>query len=84
MDLVLWAFGAQHWLYKAPKDFTVPPSIHSDTYERLGLIRRKYVAGSELDHYAGKVETELDYWYAFSSYAVRFLRACHGPKLQND
>ena len=84
MDLVLWAFGVRHWHYRAPKDFAVPPGVDSDTYERLGLIGRKYVAGSQFDRSDLKVETELDYWYVFTSYGVRFLRACHGPYVRMD
>jgi len=83
MDLALWAFGIARW-HRAPTDFTVPPGVHSDNYERLGLIGRKYVAGSEFDRSYQKVETELGYWFVFTSYAVRFLRACHGPAPQNE
>jgi hypothetical protein len=77
MELVLWAFGARD--YRGPKEFYVPAGVYPDTYERLGLIRSTYEVRSRFDGYEAKVSSEVDGWYEFTQYAVRFLDACHGP-----
>jgi Abortive infection alpha len=76
-ELVLWAFGPRS--YVGPKEFVVPPSVYPDTYERLGLIRRNYKVNSYFDGFEAKVSSEVDGWYEFTEYAIRFLDACHGP-----
>jgi hypothetical protein len=76
-ELVLWAFGARS--YVGPKEFDVPPSVYPDTYERLGLIRRNYKVNSYFDRSEEKVSSDVDDWYEFTEYAIRFLDACHGP-----
>jgi hypothetical protein len=76
-ELVLWAFGARP--YAGPKEFDIPAGVYPDTYERLGLIRRTYTVNSSLDNWDGKVSSEVDGWYEFTEYAIRFLNACHGP-----
>jgi hypothetical protein len=76
-ELVLWAFGAKSYI--GPKEFDIPPSVYPDTYERLGLIRRTYTVSSSFDASDEKVRSEVDGWYEFTEYAIRFLDACHGP-----
>lgn len=76
-ELVLWAFGARSYI--GPKEFDIPPSVYPDTYERLGLIRRTYTVKSRFDRSDEKVSSEVDGWYEFTEYAIRFLDACHGP-----
>jgi hypothetical protein len=76
-ELVLWAFGSRHYI--GPKEFDVPPGVYPDTYERLGIIRRTYKVDSNFDVGGAKVSSEVDYWYEFTEYAIRFLDACHGP-----
>jgi hypothetical protein len=77
MELVLWAFGVRN--YGRPKEFDVPPGVYPDSYERLGLIRSNYKVQSWSEGILTKVSPELDGWYEFTEYAVRFLDACHGP-----
>ena len=90
MTLAPWAFGGGR-SPAGPKEFDVPPNVYPDTYVRLGLIRREYgVSGSvdkreilngyydEVDRHQ-EVNAEVDSWYEFTEYAVRFLDACHGP-----
>jgi hypothetical protein len=76
-ELVLWAFGARH--YAGPKEFDIPAGVYPDTYERLGLLRRTYTVNSSFDAWDAKVSSEVDGWYEFTEYAIRFLDACHGP-----
>ena len=79
-DVVPYAFGGGWGIHRpARTGFVVPSGVHPDTYERLGLFSRKYVAGSSYDHYDFRFETEIDHWYVFTGYAVSFLEACHGP-----
>lgn len=86
MTVAPWAFGG--FRFNGPEKFDVPPSVYPDTYERLGLIRRNFEVSSSFDRreiYADsndihqRVDAELDSYYEFSEYAVRFLDACHGP-----
>lgn len=87
ITLAPWAFGG--FRFNGPEKFDVPPSVYADTYERLGLIRRTFEVKSSFDRRdlssAGEVQihqdvdTEVDGWYEFTEYAVRFLDACHGP-----
>ncbi|WP_420236865.1 Abi-alpha family protein [Telmatobacter bradus] len=78
MELVLWAFGARP--YDGPKDFDVPSNVYPDTYERTGLIRRNYKVNSHFDRFEEQVSSDVDGWYEFTEYAIRFLDACHGPR----
>jgi hypothetical protein len=88
MALTPRAFGDVSW-HAHPKEFDVPPNVYPDTYERLGLIRRTFevkssfdkrdVAPRDYDDIHLKVESEVDGWYEFTEYSVRFLDACHGP-----
>ena len=76
MELVLWAFeDCRH----APAEFNVPPGVCADTYVRLGLIRSTYLVDSYLARSGPTVTSEVNSWYEFTEYAVRFLDACHGP-----
>jgi hypothetical protein len=77
-ELVLWAFGAR--IFVGPKGFDVPQGVYPDTYERLGLIRRTYEVKSHFEAWEAKVSSEVDGWYEFTEYAIRFLDACHGPR----
>jgi hypothetical protein len=76
-ELELWAFGARSYI--GPKEFDTPVGVYPDTYERLGLLRRTYTVNSSFDASDVKVSSEVDGWYEFTEYAVRFLDACHGP-----
>jgi hypothetical protein len=87
MSLAPWAFGSAH--SGRPTDFVVPASVYPDTYERLGLIRRTFEVKSSLDKREVvpqdyddtrlQIDSEVDGWYEFTEYCVRFLDACHGP-----
>src|ERR1035438_3088687 len=88
MSLAPWAFG-EVWHYAEPKGFDVPPNVYPDTYERLGLIRRTFevktsfnkseVTPRDYDDTRLDADSEVDGWYEFTEYAVRFLGTCHGP-----
>lgn len=72
------------------------PGVSADTFERLGLIRRDYdvklkspYRGRELDSIEeaiGSINAEMGYRFVLTSYASKFLKACHGPReeLGND
>ena len=77
-QLVLWAFGARGLI--GPKIFDVPASVYPDSYERLGLIRRNFKVKSYFDKSDEEVSSDVDDWYEFTGYAIRFLDACHGPR----
>lgn len=87
MSLAPWAFGG--FRSRGTEKFDPPPNVYPDTYERLGLIRRTFEVKSQFDkRYVDlrdhddiyqKVDSEVDGWYEFTEYAVRFLHACHGP-----
>ena len=87
MTLAPWAFGKAS--FDAPEGFDVPIGVYPDSYQRLGLIRTNFSVTSRLkgrdvndamaDEVGTKVEGEIDEWYEFTEYAVRFLEACHGP-----
>jgi hypothetical protein len=76
-ELVLWAFGPIP--FKGSKEFEIPSGVYPETYERLGLIRSTFEVKSSLDRAGAKVYSEVEGWYAFTEYAVRFLDACHWP-----
>jgi hypothetical protein len=76
-EVALWAFGARRYI--GPKEFDIPPGVYPDTYERLGLLRRTYKVDSSFDGWDEKVSSEVDYWYEFTEYAIRFRDACRGP-----
>ena len=67
-ELVLWAFGAR--IFVGPKGFDVPQGVYPDTYE----------VKSHFEAWEAKVSSEVDGWYEFTEYAIRFLDACHGPR----
>ena len=87
MTLAPWAFGG--FSFKGPEKFDVPSNVYPDTYVRLGLIRATFevkssfdkrdVAPRDYDDMHLTVDSEVDGWYEFTEYAVRFLEACHGP-----
>ncbi|HKF50082.1 MAG TPA: Abi-alpha family protein [Terracidiphilus sp.] len=88
MLLAPWSFGAAS--VKKPMEFNVPPTVYPDTYERLGLVRRTIEVKSSFDRrelsWANdpeqihqEVDSEVDGWYEFTEYCIRFLDACHGP-----
>jgi hypothetical protein len=58
-----------------------PPGVSSDTFERLGLIRREYEVktirseNGEIDDQ----DSDIVYRFVFTEYAIGFLDACHGP-----
>ena len=85
MMVAPWAFGGVR--FNGPERFDVPESVYPDTYVRLGLIRREFEVSSSFDprylsdyerHH--QVDSEVDSWYEFTEYAVRFLDACQGPR----
>jgi hypothetical protein len=85
MSLAPWAFGG--FRFKGPEKFDVPLNVYPDTYVRLGLIRNTFDVKSSLDRYNDysgerhqQVDSEVDTWYEFTEYAVRFLDASHGPR----
>jgi hypothetical protein len=53
-----------------------PPGVSSDTFERLGLIRRDWGMVAE----SADGGTDVGYLLTFTKYAKRFLDACHGPR----
>jgi hypothetical protein len=71
--------------YAFTKAWDAPSGVSSETYERLGLIRRdydvnlKWPRANSIEEAIDGVETEMAYTFKFSAYAVRFLNACHGP-----
>jgi hypothetical protein len=83
-ELVLWAFGVWGHYRSGPSYFAVPPGVYADAYERLGIFRRTYKVDSSFDSWDERVSSEVDYWYEFTEYAVRFLDACHGPVPANS
>ncbi len=58
--------------------------VHSDTLERLGLIRRDFGVQVKTTRGGGDeitdVESEVGYRLVYTEYAVRFLEACHGAE----
>jgi hypothetical protein len=67
----------------------VPSGVSSDTFERLGLIRRDFdlklrsltrrKPPSSIEEAIDAVEPEMRYQFVFTQYAVSFLEACNGP-----
>ena len=57
---------------------------HSDTLERLGLIRRNFGVQVKTTRGGGDeitdVESEIGHRFVYTEYAVRFLEACHGAE----
>jgi hypothetical protein len=52
------------------------------TFERLGLMHREYEVHATHDTDGDNrpaIQTEVDYWFVFTEYGVRFMAACHGP-----
>jgi hypothetical protein len=65
-----------------------PPGVSSDTFERLGLVRRDYDVdlhwqkADSIEEALDSVKTKVGYTFVFTKYAVHFLEACHGPRPQ--
>lgn len=70
------------------------PRGAGETFERLGLVRKDYVAdlktstrnpenditiGEALDAFSDS-DVEVGYWRAWTDYAIKFWKACHGPR----
>ena len=60
--------------------------IGPDTYERLGLIRRKYSTDNRPSGESGAdtgyipiYKAEVVYQFIFTEYAAKFMQACQGP-----
>jgi hypothetical protein len=72
--------------YAFTKSWDAPPGVSSDTFERLGLIRRDYEVDARfekaqsVEEILDSLKTEIDYSFVFTKYAVSFLEACHGPR----
>jgi hypothetical protein len=72
--------------YAFTKAWGAPPTA-SDTFERLGLIRRDYdvklwsrnAHPSTSEEAIDSMEPEVLYRFVFTRYAVNFLAACEGP-----
>jgi hypothetical protein len=72
----------------------LPSSVTSDTYERLGLIRRDFKVSLKFDSSSIKrassidgaldaiqgTESEIGYRFLFTTYGINFLEACRGPR----
>jgi hypothetical protein len=56
--------------------------VHSDTFERLGLIRRVFGVQVEATRGDGDeitdVKSEIGHRFVYTEDAVSFLEACHG------
>ncbi len=61
--------------------------VHSDTFERLGLIRRDFGVQVETtrgdDDEITDVKSEIGSRFIYTEYAVSFLEACHGTESKN-
>ena len=77
--------------YAFTKAWGAPPGVSSDTYERLGLIRRDFEVSlrsrssssrlpSSIEEAVGFVEPEMRYRFLLTPYVVSFLEACNGPR----
>lgn len=77
--------------YAFTKASGAPPGVSSDTYERLGLIRRNFDVKlrtrssngrrpSTIEAAVDSVEPEMRYTYVLTPYVVSFLEACNGPR----
>lgn len=72
--------------YAFTKAWGAPPGA-SDTFERLGLVRRDYdvklwsrnAHPSTSEEAIDSMEPEVRYRFVFTQYAVNFLEACQGP-----
>jgi hypothetical protein len=76
MALSPWAFGERGG---------APVGVSSDTYERLGLIRRDFgvtLHGRRTLSSKGNIdaiEPEVGYRFVFTQYASKSIEACNGP-----
>ena len=61
--------------YAFARNSGAPPGA-SETFERLGLIRRNWGMAEE----TANTEAEVGYLFALTNYAKSFLDACHGPR----
>jgi hypothetical protein len=55
-----------------------PAGVLPDAFERLGLIRREYGLTKEDD------SPEIGILFRFTDYAASFMRACEGPKSEEE
>jgi hypothetical protein len=60
--------------YAFTKAWGAPSGVSSDTYERLGLIRRDFGMTQE------DGEPQVGYMFVLTKYAASFLEACNGPR----
>ncbi len=70
------------------------PRGAGETFERLGLARKDYVADlktstrnpgnditiEEASDVFSDLDVEVGYWRAWTDYAIKFWKACHGPR----
>lgn len=70
------------------------PRGSGETFERLGLVRKDYVADlktstrnpgnditiEEASDVFSDSDVEVGYWRAWTDYAIKFWKACHGPR----
>lgn len=73
-----------------------PPEVSADTFERLGLIRRDYDVKMQnpnrsmpldsIEDAIDSISAEMRYKFVLTNYAIKFLKACHGPiaEFRND
>lgn len=77
--------------YAFTERWGAPPDVSSDTFERLGLIRRDFDVRqrnrssrswepSTIEEAMDAVEPEMRYQFVLTRYAVSFLEACNGPR----
>ncbi len=84
MPLPSWVFS---------NNWSLPRGVTSDTFERLGLIRREFDVKlhntnrtrqpSSIDEALDLVEPDMRYRFVFTQFAFSSLEACHGP-LKSD
>ena len=82
-----YASAAQTYRRKSVSGLPIPPAeVESETFERLGLIRREYIlknipTGEELlnPEYFRSPDPEVAWRFDFTNYADNFMQACQGP-----
>jgi hypothetical protein len=83
----LRGIGGSPWVRRSSLTWGIPSDESFDTYERLGLIRREYEltdSGAKPFRLEQVALRELDYRYALTDYALKFMRACQGPSQGNS
>lgn len=77
--------------YAFTQQWGAPPGVSSDTFERLGLIRRDFNVKlrsrsskrrqlSTMEEALDLVEPEMLYQFVLTGYVISFLEACNGPR----